>query len=37
MNDNLILQDLIKAKRNNPYTKNKTINELRKETETAGL
>ena len=36
MNDNLILQDLIKAKRNNPYTKNKTINELRKETETAG-
>ena len=36
MTDNLILKKIISAKRNNPYTENKTIDQLRKETETAG-
>ena len=36
MTDNLILKNIIAAKRNNPYTENKTIDQLRKETGTAG-
>ena len=36
MTDNLILKDIIDAKRKNPYTENKTIDQLRKETGTAG-
>ena len=36
MTDNLILKDIIAAKRKNPYTENKTIDQLREETETAG-
>ena len=33
---NLILKDIIAAKRKNPYTENKTIEQLCKETATAG-
>lgn len=36
MTDNLILKNIIAAKRKNPYTENKTIDQLRKETGTAG-
>ena len=36
MTDNLILKEIIDAKRKNPYTENKTINHLREETGTAG-
>ena len=36
MTDNLILKNIINAKRKNPYTENKTINQLREETGTAG-
>lgn len=36
MTDNLILKNIIDAKRKNPYTENKTINQLREETGTAG-
>ena len=36
MTDNLILKNIIAAKRNNQYTENKTIDQLRKETGTAG-
>ena len=36
MTDNLILKEIIDAKRKNPYTDNKTINQLREETGTAG-
>jgi acetyl esterase/lipase len=36
MTDNLILKDIIAAKRKNPYTENKTIHQLREETGTAG-
>ena len=35
MTDNIILKNIINAKRKNPYTENKTINQLREETETA--
>ena len=36
MTNNLVLKDIIDAKRKNPYTENKTIDQLRKETGTAG-
>ena len=36
MTDNLILKNIIDAKRKNLYTENKTINQLREETRTAG-
>ena len=36
MTDNIILKNIIDAKRKNPYTENKTINQLREETTTAG-
>ena len=36
MTDNLILKEIIDAKRKNPYTEKKTIDQLRKETGTAG-
>ena len=36
MTDNLILKNIIHAKLKNPYTENKTIDQLRKETEEAG-
>ena len=36
MNNKKILKNIIDAKRKNPYTENKTINQLRKETENAG-
>ena len=36
MTDNLVLKDIIDAKRKNPYTENKTINQLREETRIAG-
>ena len=36
MTDNLILKNIIAAKRKNPYKENKTIDQLRKETGTAG-
>ena len=36
MTDNLTLKNIIDAKLKNPYTENKTINQLRKETEDAG-
>ena len=36
MDNKKILKNIIDAKRKNPYTENKTINQLRKETETAG-
>ena len=36
MNRNKVLKNIIKAKRKNPYTENKTIDQLRKETEIAG-
>ena len=36
MTDNSILKKIIDAKLKNPYTENKTINQLREETKTAG-
>jgi acetyl esterase/lipase len=36
MTDNLTLKNIIEAKLKNPYTENKTIDQLRKETENAG-
>ena len=36
MTENIILKNIIDAKRKNPYTINKTINQLREETATAG-
>ena len=36
MDNKKILKNIIDAKRKNPYTENKTVNQLRKETETAG-
>ena len=36
MTENLILKNIIHAKLKNPYTENKTIDQLRKETEDAG-
>ena len=36
MTDNLTLKNIIEAKLKNPYTENKTIDQLRKETEEAG-
>ena len=36
MTENLILKNIIHAKLKNPYTENKTIDQLRKETEEAG-
>ena len=36
MTDNLVLKDIIDAKRKNPYTENKTIYQLREETRNAG-
>ena len=36
MTDNLTLKNIIDAKLKNPYTANKTIDQLRKETEDAG-
>ena len=36
MDNKKILKNILDAKRKNPYTENKTINQLRKETETAG-
>ena len=36
MTDNLILKNIIDSKLKNPYTENKTINQLREETRTAG-
>ena len=36
MTDNLTLKNIIEAKLKNPYTENKTIDQLRKETEDAG-
>ena len=36
MDNKKILKNIIDAKRKNPYTENKTINQLRKETENAG-
>ncbi len=36
MDNKKILKNILEAKRKNPYTENKTIDELRKETETAG-
>ena len=36
MDNKIILKKIIDAKRKNLYTENKTINQLRKETETAG-
>ena len=36
MDKKILLKNIIDAKRKNPYTENKTINQLRKETETAG-
>ena len=36
MDNKKILKNIIDAKRKNPYIENKTVNQLRKETETAG-
>ena len=36
MDNKEVLKNIIEAKRKNPYTENKTIDQLRKETETAG-
>ena len=36
MDNKKVLKNIIEAKRKNPYTENKTIDQLRKETETAG-
>ena len=36
MDNKEVLKNIIEAKRKNPYTKNKTIDQLRKETENAG-
>ena len=36
MDSKKVLYDIIDAKRKNPYTENKTIDQLRKETEIAG-
>ena len=36
MDSKKVLKNIIKAKRKNPYTESKTIDQLRKETETAG-
>ena len=36
MDRKTVLKKIIKAKRKNPYTENKTIDQLRKETEIAG-
>ena len=36
MDNKEVLKNIIEAKRKNPYTKNKTIDQLRKETESAG-
>ena len=36
MTDNLILKNIIDAKLKNPYTENKSIDQLREETRTAG-
>ena len=37
MDNKEVLKNIIEAKRKNPYTKNKTIDQLRKETETDGF
>ncbi len=37
MDNKKVLKNIIEAKRKNPYTENKTIDQLRKETETAGF
>ena len=36
MDSNKVLKNIIEAKRKNPYTENKTVDQLRKETEIAG-
>ena len=36
MDNKEVLKNIIDAKRKNPYTENKTIDQLRKETENAG-
>ena len=36
MDSKKVLKNIIEAKRKNPYTESKTIDQLRKETETAG-
>ena len=36
MTDNLILKNIVDTKRKNPYTENKSIDQLREETRTAG-
>ena len=36
MDSKKVLKNIIEAKRKNPYKENKTIDQLRKETETAG-
>ena len=36
MDSKKVLKNIIEAKRKNPYTENKTVDQLRKETEIAG-